>query len=35
MVNSRSQFLRENRIEQSEEDRFTDDDDNVSVPGHY
>ena len=36
MVNTRSQLLRENRIEQSEKDRFTDDDDaNVSVADHY
>ena len=35
MVNTRSQALREDRIEQSEEDRFTDDDNNVSVADHY
>ena len=35
MVNTRSQVLRETRIEQSEEDIFTDDDDNVSVADHY
>ena len=37
MVNTRSQVHRENRIEQSEADRLTDDDDddNVSVSDHY
>ena len=35
MVNTRSEVLRENRIKQSEEDRFTDDDDSVSVADHY
>ena len=35
MVNTRSQALREKRIEQSEENRFTDDDDKVSVADHY
>ena len=35
MVNTRSQVLRENKIEHSEKDRFTDDDDNVSVADHY
>ena len=34
MMNFRSQFLSENRVEQSEEERFTDDDDNVSVADH-
>ena len=35
MVNTRSQILRENRIEQSEDDRLSDNDDNVSVTDHY
>ena len=35
MVNTRSQVLRENRVEQSEDDRFSDNDDNVSVADHY
>ena len=35
MVNTRSQILRENRVEQSEDDRFSDNDDNVSVADHY
>ena len=29
MVDTRSQILRENRVEQSEDDRFPDNDDNV------
>ena len=35
MVNTRSQIHRENRIEQSGEDEFTDDDDNITVADHY
>ena len=35
MVNIRSQVLIENRVEQSEDDRFSDNDDNVSVADHY
>ena len=35
MVDTRSQILRENRVEQSEDDRFPDNDDNVSVADHY
>ena len=35
MGNTRSQVLRENRIEQSEEDSFTEDEDNVIVPDHF
>ena len=35
MVKTRSEVIRENRIEQLEEDRFTEDDDNVSVAAHY
>ena len=35
MVNTRAQVHRENQIEQSEVDGFTDDDDNVSVGDHY
>ena len=34
-MNTRSQVLRENRVEESEDDRFSDNDDNVSVAGHY
>ena len=35
MVDTKSQVLRENRVEQSEDDRFSDNDDNVSVADHY
>ena len=35
MVNTRSQILRENRIEQSEDDSLSDNDDNVCVADHY
>ena len=35
MVNTRSQVNRENRIEQAEVGRFTDDEDNVTVADHY
>ena len=35
MVNTRSQILRENRVEQTEDDRFSDNEDNVSVADHY
>ena len=35
MVNTRSQVLGENRIEQSEEGRLSEDDDNVDVADHY
>ena len=35
MANTRSQVHRENRIEQSQADSFTYDDDNVSVADHY
>ena len=35
MVNTRSQILRENRIELAEDDRLSDNDDNVSVADHY
>ena len=34
-MNTRSQILKENRIEQSEDDRLFDNDDNVSVADHY
>ena len=34
-MNTRSQVLRENRVEQSEDDRFFDNDDNVSVADPY
>ena len=34
-MNTRSQFLRENRVEQSEDDSFSDNSDNVSVADHY
>ena len=35
MVKTRSRFNRENRIEQSGVDRYSDDDDNMSVADHY
>ena len=35
MISTRSQTLRENRIEQSEYNRLSDNDDNVSIPDHY
>ena len=35
MMNTRSQILRENRVEQSEDDSFSDNGDNVSVADHY
>ena len=35
MVNTRSKIFRENQIEQSEDDRLSDNDDNVSVADHY
>ena len=35
MVNTRSQVIRENRIEQAEEDRLSDNDDNISVADFY
>ena len=35
MVNTRSQILRENRVEQTEEDRYPDNEDNISVADHY
>ena len=35
MVKTRSQNLRENRVEQSEDDSFSDNGDNVSVADHY
>ena len=34
-MKTRSQVLRENRVEQSEDDRFSDNDDNVSVADHF
>ena len=34
-MNTRSQILRENRIELAEDDRLSDNDDNVSVADHY
>ena len=35
MVNTRSTFNRENRIEQSGVDRYSDEDDEMSVADHY
>ena len=35
MVNTRSRFNRENRIEQSGVDRYSDEDDEMSVADHY
>ena len=35
MVNARSQVLSENRLEQSEDDQMSDNDDNVSVADQY
>ena len=35
MANTRSQVLSENRVEQPEDDSFSDNDDNVSVADHY
>ena len=35
MLITRSQVLKDNQIEQSYEDRFLDDEDNVSVADHY
>ena len=35
MINTRSQANREGRIEQTELERFADDDDNVSVSDHF
>ena len=35
MVKTRSQVLRENRVEQTEEDRYSDNEDNISVADHY
>ena len=35
MVNTRSQILRENRVEQTREDECSDNEDNISVADHY
>ena len=35
MVNIRSQILRENRVEQTGEDVYSDNEDNISVADHY
>ena len=35
MVNTRSQILRENRVEQTGEDVYSDTEDNISVADHY
>ena len=35
MVNTRSQILRENRVEQTREDEYSYKEDNISVADHY